>query len=88
MSELNDFGFPIKKPTAERLVQESADMLRREDNRHAAAYLLSLPNGHPFTTERAYITINQHDKVEHLPAWQRREVYKRRNDFCDTRYIP
>jgi hypothetical protein len=88
MSDVNDFGFSIKKPPAERLLQDSANMLHREKNYDAADYLLSLPYDHPFSTERTYMTINQHHKVESLPAWQRREVQKRRNDFYDTRYIP
>jgi hypothetical protein len=68
--------------------REAADRLHQAGNPNAAAYLLSLPDDHPFTAERTQVTMAQQAKVSQLPAWQQREVYKRRNDFCDTRYIP
>jgi DICT domain-containing protein len=68
--------------------REFAMRLHQAGNSDAAAYLLSLPDDHPFTAERTQVTMAQQAKVSQLPAWQQREVYKRRNDFCDTRYIP
>jgi hypothetical protein len=43
---------------------------------------------HNFESRRERDIMDQYAKVDQLPAWQQREIDKRRDDFSDTRRIP
>jgi hypothetical protein len=66
-----------------------AEILESYGNPQSAAYILSLPRDNVrFTAQHIRNTLRQQVNVNCRPSYMQFEVYKRRNDFLDTRRIP